>query len=166
MDNMREFQVEQLAKKMFKAWTTTMYENLVEGKVTSSMLPGPKTWLQTTEETRKFYRKVAGKMLPERTGHKFADKGPWTYGVDIRAGSSPKHFVQSEAMGEGFDDVRLYINGNMNQKQYVDYGYDLAEFLNSAVQMSDNCENCHGEKGGVPGNENVVNGKVLCDHCS
>jgi hypothetical protein len=30
----------------------------------------------------------------------------------------------------------------------------------------DNCERCKGRKGGVPGNENVVNGRVLCDYCS
>jgi hypothetical protein len=30
----------------------------------------------------------------------------------------------------------------------------------------DKCENCHGSRGGVPGNENIVNGKILCDYCS
>jgi predicted CXXCH cytochrome family protein len=29
----------------------------------------------------------------------------------------------------------------------------------------DNCENCHGTRGGVRGNENIVDGKVLCDYC-
>lgn len=29
----------------------------------------------------------------------------------------------------------------------------------------DNCSRCHGERGGVPGNENIVNGVVLCDYC-
>lgn len=29
----------------------------------------------------------------------------------------------------------------------------------------DNCEVCHGERGGVPGNENVVNGVIICDYC-
>jgi len=32
--------------------------------------------------------------------------------------------------------------------------------------MRDNCAKCHGKRGGVPGNENVVNGLTLCDHCS
>ena len=32
--------------------------------------------------------------------------------------------------------------------------------------VRDNCENCRGAKGGVPGNENVVNGRTLCDYCS
>lgn len=30
----------------------------------------------------------------------------------------------------------------------------------------DNCEACGGRRGGVPGNENRVNGYVLCDYCS
>ena len=29
----------------------------------------------------------------------------------------------------------------------------------------DNCEICHGEQGGVRGNENVVDGKLICDYC-
>lgn len=29
----------------------------------------------------------------------------------------------------------------------------------------DNCEICHGSKGGVKGNENVVDGKIICDYC-
>lgn len=35
-----------------------------------------------------------------------------------------------------------------------------------AAAVLDNCELCKGAKGGVPGNENVVNGRVLCDYCS
>lgn len=30
----------------------------------------------------------------------------------------------------------------------------------------DACENCHGTRGGTPGNENIVDGRVLCDDCS
>ena len=29
----------------------------------------------------------------------------------------------------------------------------------------DSCEVCHGERGGVPGNENVINGVTVCDYC-
>lgn len=29
----------------------------------------------------------------------------------------------------------------------------------------DGCEICHGAKGGVPGNENRIGGKVVCDYC-
>jgi hypothetical protein len=31
--------------------------------------------------------------------------------------------------------------------------------------VRDNCEGCRGIKGGVPGNENVIDGRVLCDYC-
>ena len=29
----------------------------------------------------------------------------------------------------------------------------------------DNCQICHGSKGGVKGNENVINGVIVCDYC-
>lgn len=29
----------------------------------------------------------------------------------------------------------------------------------------DNCSMCRGARGGVPGNENIINGVVLCDYC-
>lgn len=31
--------------------------------------------------------------------------------------------------------------------------------------VRDNCQVCGGVKGGVPGNENHVNGMVVCDYC-
>ena len=31
--------------------------------------------------------------------------------------------------------------------------------------MTDQCSRCHGAKGGVPGNENVIDGKPVCDYC-
>jgi hypothetical protein len=31
--------------------------------------------------------------------------------------------------------------------------------------LPDNCEVCGGAKGGVRGNENVVDGVVICDYC-
>ncbi len=30
----------------------------------------------------------------------------------------------------------------------------------------DKCQNCKGSRGGVKGNENIVDGKVLCDYCT
>lgn len=33
------------------------------------------------------------------------------------------------------------------------------------AQQKDNCQICKGEKGGVPGNENVIDGKTVCDFC-
>lgn len=34
------------------------------------------------------------------------------------------------------------------------------------MRARDACERCHGERGGAPGNENVVGGWLLCDDCS
>jgi hypothetical protein len=38
-------------------------------------------------------------------------------------------------------------------------------FLEQHFALLDGCEICHGAKGGVPGNENIVDGKVMCDYC-
>ncbi len=32
--------------------------------------------------------------------------------------------------------------------------------------VRDNCQICKGECGGVKGNENIVNGVVMCDYCT
>lgn len=32
--------------------------------------------------------------------------------------------------------------------------------------VRDNCQECKGRKGGVPGNENRIDGEVLCDYCT
>jgi len=32
--------------------------------------------------------------------------------------------------------------------------------------MPDKCERCKGGRGGVRGNENLINGKALCDYCA
>jgi hypothetical protein len=29
----------------------------------------------------------------------------------------------------------------------------------------DKCEICKGAKGGTPGNENIINGQIVCDYC-
>jgi hypothetical protein len=39
------------------------------------------------------------------------------------------------------------------------------EMVGVAVRIRDACERCYGERGGVRGNENVVDGVVLCDYC-
>ena len=33
------------------------------------------------------------------------------------------------------------------------------------VEPKDNCQLCHGKKGGVAGNENIVDDIIMCDYC-
>lgn len=40
-----------------------------------------------------------------------------------------------------------------------------AERMRKAAGVYDRCEVCHGMEGGIPGNENVVDGKIVCDYC-
>lgn len=97
----------------------------------------------------------------------FKDPGPWIFGFDDHIECGKRYYIESlSSSGEDFDDVRLYINGNMTAKQYHKYGYELATFLNTAEQPLDGCTRCDGAKGGIPGNENVIDGKLVCDYCS
>lgn len=43
---------------------------------------------------------------------------------------------------------------------------DIYRFLGLAETERDECQVCGGRKGGIPGNENVVEGIVMCDYCS
>ena len=45
-------------------------------------------------------------------------------------------------------------------KAIASLGHDLRDFT------GDDCQRCFGERGGVKGNENVIDGVVLCDYCS
>jgi hypothetical protein len=32
--------------------------------------------------------------------------------------------------------------------------------------LKDNCEVCHGKRGVTRGNENIIDGKIVCDYCT
>ncbi len=36
---------------------------------------------------------------------------------------------------------------------------------NKDGKVKDKCEICKGERGGIPGNENIVKGTIICDYC-
>jgi hypothetical protein len=40
-----------------------------------------------------------------------------------------------------------------------------AEYVRVDASQPQECEICDGAKGGVPGNENIIGGKVVCDYC-
>src|ERR1700722_7499416 len=43
---------------------------------------------------------------------------------------------------------------------------DIAENDKVIADLRDGCEVCGGAKGGVPGNENIINGKRVCAYCT
>jgi hypothetical protein len=43
---------------------------------------------------------------------------------------------------------------------------EVALAARGAFEVRDGCKLCLGSKGGVPGNENVIGGVVVCDYCS
>ena len=42
----------------------------------------------------------------------------------------------------------------------------MATWARVEIYGRDNCSVCHGGQGGVPGNENIIDGKTVCDYCS
>lgn len=40
-----------------------------------------------------------------------------------------------------------------------------AALIKIMQQQRDGCTICNGQKGGVKGNENVINGELVCDYC-
>lgn len=54
-------------------------------------------------------------------------------------------------------------DGNPQQQQAI-YGFWIA--IGAEHKDLDRCQACHGARGGVPGNENIVAGVILCDYCS
>jgi hypothetical protein len=38
-------------------------------------------------------------------------------------------------------------------------------FRTAMIKRLDKCEVCKGERGGIRGNENVVNNQIMCDYC-
>ncbi|RJQ26739.1 hypothetical protein C4577_03025 [Candidatus Parcubacteria bacterium] len=63
--------------------------------------------------------------------------------------------------------IRKVIFDKMNSRiNAEECFYSIFDVLNNNGFGFDNCEGCNGLSGGVPGNENVVDGKILCDYCS
>lgn len=62
--------------------------------------------------------------------------------------------------------INRYV-GHKNKP--ADYHAALKEGEDIAVRIAQNttdkCQFCYGAKGGVPGNENRINGIVVCDYC-
>lgn len=59
-----------------------------------------------------------------------------------------------------------YRDGRELAKHYFPFTFDVEFKWPGPDWFPDNCEICNGIKGGVRGNENVVDGIVMCDYCS
>lgn len=73
---------------------------------------------------------------------------------------------------EQLDVIRRLAERGRSMSEIV--GYDAGHhrtldvfqgILDELDRTVDRCSRCAGRRGGVPGNENVVDGQLLCDHC-
>lgn len=53
---------------------------------------------------------------------------------------------------------------DFEREQGIEESLEAQELANA--KYPDNCQLCHGAKGGVRGNENIVDGIVMCDYCT
>lgn len=83
---------------------------------------------------------------------------------------------ESKAQRQAYNDLNMLCRSYV--KQNFPHVYDqlrravgiadkrtsprLQKILDS---LKDGCEICGGAKGGVPGNENIIDGKRVCDYC-
>ena len=57
------------------------------------------------------------------------------------------------------------IQTDIRTKTALENSLNKLDALQPGKGDLDNCEICHGVKGGLPGNENRIDGKVVCDYC-
>ena len=87
--------------------------------------------------------------------------------VEVTPGLGTKEIRQALTMAEVLSDVAGEINLARSSGDFPEGAAGNPEVSGPVTENSpDACEVCHGAKGGVPGNENIVNGKVTCDHCT
>ncbi|HYE75102.1 MAG TPA: hypothetical protein VEF04_17305 [Blastocatellia bacterium] len=67
------------------------------------------------------------------------------------------HISDEIDRGEDYTIDIEWANGNVSRNVW--------HFWLDRVDLLDRCEECHGEQGGVHGNENLVDNKMLCDNC-
>lgn len=82
--------------------------------------------------------------------------------------------ADKRALRARLEEAERLINGVLDGADGEEVAFDrwsrrarafLAGGATPQAAARDACEECHGAKGGTPGNENVVDGRVLCDYC-
>lgn len=73
--------------------------------------------------------------------------------------------LQAACLNTAWDDLPFPIQDALttDAAQLVDR--HLQRLAERAARPKDGCEICKGEKGGTPGNENIINDQVVCDYC-
>lgn len=77
--------------------------------------------------------------------------------IDLPTGQASWHYHDSHAYL--FKDLLPY------QGQWDGHTTDQKYARLALLRAKDRCEICHGSKGGVLGNENILEGKRVCDYC-
>jgi hypothetical protein len=90
--------------------------------------------------------------------------------------ASKEWFLKSVRMGDPLIDsssVNLACAVELDSGDWKDIGVEIwSSDTNELTKASvfkverDDCEICLGERGGIKGNENIIDGQIVCDYCS
>jgi hypothetical protein len=72
-----------------------------------------------------------------------------------------------EYKGHVFEVVSFHYNNTHVQLQDEDDEVKVKGYVHREdIRFADDCQVCHGKWGGIKGNENVIDGIIMCDYCS
>lgn len=85
-------------------------------------------------------------------------------------------FSEGEEDWSEWDDLAIALEGEIElgdlalpdtvTSRVAEFRERQRNLLASLPAERDNCEICLGRNGGVPGNENIIDGVVQCDYCA
>ena len=92
--------------------------------------------------------------------------------IQVQPGLYKGEWRDAEVLGTTHTDVRTQpFSLNEHCRRYelqvklLDCDYITWILDEKNIREINSCEFCNGERGGVKGNENVVDGKLMCDYC-
>lgn len=159
--------------------------NVVKGVMASAEQPEPVADAMDDQVLRERdrYHDIADKLADAIATHFSIDIGehsnmncPWTNALEWIENASPSAApasqpdaaaIRRKALEELTSKIKQKFDGweNLHIDTVFAYLDDLAT-QSPAQQEPDNCQFCLGAKGGVRGNENNMNGVVVCDYCT
>lgn len=103
------------------------------------------------------------------------DKAKKRPGKRIKPGEGMEQYrAQTQALVRP-SNIIANFSFNVPKEKLTEVYMALSDFILDSVihcspikitfKQGDNCQRCHGISGGVPGNENIIDGEVLCDYC-
>lgn len=73
--------------------------------------------------------------------------------------------LQAVCLNVAWDDLNPKVQESFTSDAALLVDRQIQRQAERAARPKDGCEICKGEKGGTPGNENIINDQEVCDYC-